>query len=233
MVHSQFKRLSLQQTFMLHEYRRIRMYASRLRIAALAAVAAAGLAACTTPYGYGGVSMGVGNGYYGSSYGGYGYGYPDYGYGGYGYPASGYGYAPYSGWYNDFYYPGTGYYVYDRDHHRHRWTDDQRRYWNDVRQRSISSREFRDRMVALQNQTSVEQNAVSAQRVQGGSSPQRLERVSRPFGAKPASRQRCASSAARKPARRRASSGPSVPTAAQRTATTRLRPAAVALGRST
>src|SRR3546814_8244907 len=51
-------------------------------------------------YGYGGVS--VGSGYYGSSY-----------------------YDPYYGgnygWYNGYYYPGAGYYVYDRGGKRHRW----------------------------------------------------------------------------------------------------------------
>ncbi|MDQ2879366.1 MAG: hypothetical protein M3R41_09870 [Pseudomonadota bacterium] len=36
---------------------------------------------------------------------------------------------PYWGWYGDYYYPGTGYYVYDRDHRRHRWNDDQRGHW--------------------------------------------------------------------------------------------------------
>ena len=39
------------------------------------------------------------------AYGDYGYGYPSY------------------GWNDDFYYPGTGYYVYSRDGSRHRWTD--------------------------------------------------------------------------------------------------------------
>src|SRR3546814_31102 len=59
-------------------------------------------------YGYGGVS--VGSGYYGSSY-----------------------YDPYYGgnygWYNGYYYPGAGYYVYDRGGKRHRWNKDHRRHW--------------------------------------------------------------------------------------------------------
>jgi hypothetical protein len=66
-------------------------------------------------YGYGGVN--VGSGYYGG--GGY---YDGYG-GGYYQPGA------YGGWYNDFYYPGTGYYVYDRGGRRHRWNDGQRSYW--------------------------------------------------------------------------------------------------------
>jgi len=64
-------------------------------------------------YGYGGVSMGYGPGGY--------YGYDSPYYGGYGYPAY--------GWYEDFYYPGTGYYVFDSGGRRHRWNDRQRRYW--------------------------------------------------------------------------------------------------------
>lgn len=58
----------------------------------------------------------------------YGYGYGPYGgaYGPYGY---GYGaYDPF-GWYGDYYYPGLGVYVYDRDRNRHVWNDIQRSYW--------------------------------------------------------------------------------------------------------
>jgi len=48
----------------------------------------------------------------------------------YGYGSVGLGYGSgYYGWYDDFYYPGTGYYIYDRGGRRHRWSDDQRRYW--------------------------------------------------------------------------------------------------------
>jgi predicted dehydrogenase len=74
-------------------------------------------AGCTDGYGYSGVSLGYGGGgYYDTPYAG--------GYGG------GYGYAPsYYGWYGDYYYPGTGGYVYDRYRRAHRWNDGQRRYW--------------------------------------------------------------------------------------------------------
>ena len=41
---------------------------------------------------------------------------------------------PYWGWYGDYYYPGTGIYIYDAQRHRHRWSDDQRRYWEGRRQ---------------------------------------------------------------------------------------------------
>src|SRR5690349_12322622 len=60
----------------------------------------------------------------GCAYGGIGYGY-----------GSGYGgYDPF-GWYGDYYYPGSGIYVYDRYRTRHVWNDDQRRYWSGRRDR--------------------------------------------------------------------------------------------------
>jgi hypothetical protein len=49
------------------------------------------------------------------------------GYGGYGYTDLSYG-SDY-GWYDDYYYPGSGYYVYERSGKRHRWSDSQRRHW--------------------------------------------------------------------------------------------------------
>jgi hypothetical protein len=115
-----------------------------LRTAAMALVAGLGLGGCA--YGpYGGLGVGYGNNgyydpYYNGGYSGYG-GYGGYGgSGGYGYGAGyspyGYGYGqPYYGWNNGFYYPGTGYYVYDRHRNRHQWTDAQRRYWESRRER--------------------------------------------------------------------------------------------------
>jgi len=183
------------------------MYAYRLRIAALAAVAAAGLAACTTPYGYGGVS--VGNGYYGSDYG-YGGGYPGYGYGsdygygydggypgyaygyGAGYPGYGLGYAPYWGWYDNFYYPGTGYYVYDIYRQPHRWTDAQRRYWSDRREHAVSSSTTSQPVVIRENWNDFPRNRLAVRpthvnrhddrtvRVQRSSNPVKVERAVRP-----------------------------------------------------
>jgi hypothetical protein len=102
----------------------------------------AALGGCAYGYGgygshYGGVSVGVG---YGSGYGGYGYGYG--GHGGYCSPYS-YGYGshygcidPYWGWYGGYYYPGTGFYVYDRFRRPFRWNDRQRRYWMQRRHRA-------------------------------------------------------------------------------------------------
>lgn len=106
------------------------MPASRVFSALIVLAATTGLGACTAydPYGYNGVSVGVG---YGSPYSSYGYGYgqPYYGVG-YGYPYYGGGYGnPYYGWYDGYYYPGTGYYVYDRRGSRQRWSDQQRRFW--------------------------------------------------------------------------------------------------------
>jgi hypothetical protein len=76
----------------------------RICAAILAASAGIGLSGCATDgYGYSGVSLG--------------------------YASSGYYGDPYWGWYDDYYYPGTGYYIYDRGGHRHRWNDSQRRYW--------------------------------------------------------------------------------------------------------
>ncbi|WP_340267800.1 hypothetical protein [Sphingobium mellinum] len=90
-------------------------------LAAISLAGASALGGCAYDDGYyGGVS--VGTGYYGGGY------YDNYG--GPGYYSPGY----YSGWYNDFYYPGSGYYVYDRGGRRQRWNDGQRRYWEGRRE---------------------------------------------------------------------------------------------------
>jgi hypothetical protein len=110
------------------------MRISTLILAAASSVALAGCAYGDLGYGlgYGSGNYGYGAGYgspYG--YGGYGYGSPYYG-AGYGY-GSPYGYggfgSPYYGWNNNYYYPGTGYYVYDTYRRPHVWTDAQRNYW--------------------------------------------------------------------------------------------------------
>lgn len=67
-------------------------------------------------YGYGGVSLGYSSGYYDPWYSGY------------------------YGWYDGFYYPGSGYFIYDRHGRRHRWSDHHRRYWEGRRDRG----EWRD-----------------------------------------------------------------------------------------
>ncbi|GAA0734346.1 peptidase [Sphingomonas japonica] len=99
---------------------------SRIRTAGLVLAAGLGLAACTDGYGYSGVNLGYGGGgYYGDPY------YDGYGYGG-GYYGAGYAGnfgSPYWGWQGDYYYPGTGVYVYDRNRRAVRWNGAQQRYW--------------------------------------------------------------------------------------------------------
>ena len=74
--------------------------------AALVAIAGLSLGACSTygpdGYGYSRVAVGYGSGYYSD---------------------------PYYGWYDGYYYPGSGYYVWDRNGYRHRWSSRHQRYW--------------------------------------------------------------------------------------------------------
>jgi len=114
----------------------------RIPYISLVAASAMALGGCA----YDGLGLGMG---YGSPYYGYGYGSPYYG--GYGYGGSrisvgigtgyggyygspyygGYGYgSPYYGWYDNFYYPGTGYYVYDTYRRPYAMTTTQRQYWS-------------------------------------------------------------------------------------------------------
>lgn len=79
---------------------------------ALLIAASASLGACSSSDGYGRSVVSVGY-----STGGY-------------YPyAARFDRSGYYGWYDGFYYPGTGYYIYDRAGSRHRWNDSHRRYW--------------------------------------------------------------------------------------------------------
>lgn len=143
------------------------MFAYPLRTATLAAVAVIGLSGCGYNGMYSGVSVGVGNaGYYDPYYGGYGYGagYPGYGYG--------YGFDPYWGWNDGFYYPGTGYYVYDRYRYPHRWTDAQRRYWEQRRKATLASG-FRS---LATNWSDFDRSSTTTQRVRSVASPVQVER---------------------------------------------------------
>lgn len=103
------------------------MISSRLRGALVALAASAGLAACTSYGPYGGSSVGVGVSY-GSPYGGYGYGSPY----GYGYGSPYYASYPYYGWYDGFYYPGAGYWLYDPWGRRYPITKRHSDYWSNV-----------------------------------------------------------------------------------------------------
>ena len=101
------------------------MFASPLRAAALATAVVA-LAGCTSYDGYGG-----GPRYAGSYYDG-----------GYGHSGDRYK-QPYYGWYGDYYYPGAGVHVYDRDRRAYRWNNAQRRYWEARREFRQDRREAR------------------------------------------------------------------------------------------
>jgi hypothetical protein len=180
------------------------MFAYPLRTAALAAAAIVGLSACTTPYGYGGVSVGANNGYYDPYYGGYGYGggypstgygygagypgsgygygggYPGYGYGyGAGYPGYGYGYQPYWGWNDNFYYPGTGLYVYDTYRRPHRWTDAQQRYWTALRDRAVATSTTSTPVVVRENWNDFDRTRVRARPNRDKQSVERPARIER------------------------------------------------------
>ncbi len=92
-------------------------------LAAISLAGAVALGGCAYDRGYyGGVN--VGSGYYGGGYYDDFYGPAYYGPGSFG---------PGFGWYGDYYYPGSGFYVYDRGGRRHRWNNDQRRYWESRR----------------------------------------------------------------------------------------------------
>lgn len=149
------------------------MFAYPLRAAALAA-AAIGLSGCAYNGLYSGVSVGYGNaGYYGP-YSGYGFGYP-----GYGYSRLGYGYSPYWGWYDNFYYPGTGFYVYDIYRRPYRWSDAQRRYWTIRRERALSTSTTQQPVTIRDNWGDFDRSTVRRERVQR--SVDRVERsVDRP-----------------------------------------------------
>ena len=97
----------------------------RIPFISLLAAGALALSGCAydmygSPYGYGygygpstSLSIGIGSGGY---YGGYG----------------GYGYDPF-GWYGDYYYPGSGIYVYDSYRRPRVWSSGQRDYWTSRR----------------------------------------------------------------------------------------------------
>jgi hypothetical protein len=44
--------------------------------------------------------------------------------------------GPYYGWYDNYYYPGVGVYLYDRSGVRHRWSGGERHYWQTRRPRT-------------------------------------------------------------------------------------------------
>lgn len=134
-----------------------------MRIPYISLVAAGALALGGCAYGDLGYGLGYGGGYYD-----YGYGSPYYGasygssyYGGYGYGSpyyGGYGMgSPYFGWYDNYYYPGTGYYVYDVNRRPYRMSSTQRSYWSSrspaLRTSSVTTRTVRPNWSAFDHRT--------------------------------------------------------------------------------
>jgi hypothetical protein len=108
---------------------------SRMRTLAVAALAPALLGGCYMSDGlYGGLSVGAGDYYGGSPYGYDPYGYDPYGgyYGGHSY-----------GWYDNYYYPGNGGYIYDRAGRRYAMRAQDRAYWLQRREARADRREDR------------------------------------------------------------------------------------------
>lgn len=114
----------------------------RARLVTLILAAGVSLGGCAYGGGYGGLSVGANYGDpYGYGYGSYGSPYGYAGYGGYDpfsrynpyyrspYYGSPYYGSPYLGWYDSFYYPGTGYYIYDRSGERRRLNEQDRKRW--------------------------------------------------------------------------------------------------------
>lgn len=53
-------------------------------------------------------------------------------------------YPAYYGWYNNYYYPGVGYYVYSRSGERQRWNNATRRHWEARRAYQRDRRDWRE-----------------------------------------------------------------------------------------
>jgi hypothetical protein len=136
----------------------------RIPYISLAAVGVLALGGCA----YGSLGYGASFGS-GGFYGDYGYSSPYYGYGGYG--------SPYWGWYDDFYYPGTGIYVYDRHRRRHVWNDRQRRHWTGRRDAVVST--SGSRPVTRENWSGFNRQSTAAQRQQARQDRQRARQEAR------------------------------------------------------
>lgn len=109
-----------------------------LRIAALAAAGTA-LSGCVYDVGLGYASDGYYDDYGCDPYGGYD-SYYDCDYGS-GFSNIGFG----GGWYDNYYYPGYGYYLFDNGGRRHAMRDNHRRYWSEKRHSWYREHRGRDR----------------------------------------------------------------------------------------
>ena len=91
------------------------------KLAILLAASGLSLGACAYDGGYHGASLGTAGWYDADACWNYGWN---------GWTGWAGAYQPgYCGWYGDYFYPGTGVYVYDRSRTRHRWTTAQQHYW--------------------------------------------------------------------------------------------------------
>jgi hypothetical protein len=96
----------------------------RMKLLLLLGLASLSLGACATDGAYagGGVGLGFNDAYYDPS-ACWNYGFSDFGFAG-----------PYCGWYDGYFYPGSGIYVYGRDRTPHIWSDPQKSHWTDQRE---------------------------------------------------------------------------------------------------
>lgn len=113
------------------------MLSHRVRALVVGAIGSLALSGCAGIYG-------------GAGYGGFGYN--NYGYEGFGSPYGSGNYRSSYGWYNGYYYPGTGYYVYDSNRRSYRWNDSQRRYWEGRRDPRVDQRRVRANWRDFRNQ---------------------------------------------------------------------------------
>jgi hypothetical protein len=96
----------------------------RMKLLLLSGLAALSLGACATDGAYagGGVGLGYNDAYYDPSTC-WNTGFSDFGFAG-----------PYCGWYDGYFYPGSGIYVYGRDRQPHIWSNPQMSHWTGQRE---------------------------------------------------------------------------------------------------
>lgn len=132
----------------LSKVRAMHLNIHRIRNLAVLVAAPVLLAGCMyNPYGSDGGDYGYDDGYYGNGGGGY-------------YGAASVGH----GWYDNYYYPGNGYYVYDRAGARHRMRDQDRRHWLERREARAERRDDRREVRADRREERVERREERVER---------------------------------------------------------------------
>ena len=123
------------------------------------------------------------------------------------------------GWNDGFYYPGTGIYVYDRSHHRHQWSDSQRHYWTERRNKAAATGQTvtRDELEGRTGQTARELERRRASRRSGPASRAATDGAGN--GLQSRSRQRGSNARTRRPLRPRRRRTATAPAAIVVTAT--------------